>query len=105
MQEKEKRTLRQHLIFVLLTVLAALFIIPVLFVLMNSFKGKLYISDAPFAIAVEVGKAPQRKVNGRLLVNRPTSRCQVSPRSSVQVSSLDIPLPEESPEITGCELV
>ena len=47
MQEKEKRTLRQHLIFVLLTVLAALFIIPVLFVLMNSFKGKLYISDAP----------------------------------------------------------
>ena len=50
MQEKEKRTLRQHLIFVLLTVLAALFIIPVLFVLMNSFKGKLYISDAPFAI-------------------------------------------------------
>ncbi len=47
---KEKRTLGQQLIFILLVVLAALFIFPVLFVLMNSFKGKLYISDAPFAL-------------------------------------------------------
>ena len=44
----ETRTIRQNVIFAVLVVLAALFIFPVLFVLMNSFKGKLYISDAPF---------------------------------------------------------
>ncbi|MDD3339875.1 MAG: carbohydrate ABC transporter permease [Lachnospiraceae bacterium] len=33
---------------VVLAILAVLFLIPILLVLMNSFKGKLYISDAPF---------------------------------------------------------
>ncbi|MGL4738056.1 MAG: carbohydrate ABC transporter permease [Cellulosilyticaceae bacterium] len=32
------------------TVLALLFLAPILIVLMNSFKGKLYISDAPFVL-------------------------------------------------------
>ena len=35
--------------FILLIVLACLFITPILLVLMNSFKGKLYLSNAPFA--------------------------------------------------------
>ncbi len=34
---------------VVLTVLAVIFIFPIFLVLMNSFKNKLYISDAPFA--------------------------------------------------------
>lgn len=38
------------IIFVILCVLVALFITPVYFVVMNSFKGKLYISDNPFAL-------------------------------------------------------
>lgn len=46
----ETRKIRQNLILALLCVLAVLFITPVLFVLMNSFKGKLYISDEPFAL-------------------------------------------------------
>ena len=36
-------------LFVLLCVLVAAFLMPIFFVAMNSFKGKLYISDAPFA--------------------------------------------------------
>ena len=33
-----------------LTVLAIVFLMPIAVVLMNSFKGKLYISDTPFAL-------------------------------------------------------
>ncbi len=36
--------------FVLLLVLAVLFVLPVLIVLVNSFKGQFYISDAPFSL-------------------------------------------------------
>lgn len=36
--------------FIILCVLVVLFITPVYFVVMNSFKGKLYISDNPFAL-------------------------------------------------------
>ena len=35
--------------FILLIILAALFIMPILLVLMNSFKGKLYLGTEPFA--------------------------------------------------------
>lgn len=35
---------------VLLSILSALFLIPIILVLVNSFKGKFYISDAPFAL-------------------------------------------------------
>ncbi|MCI8530380.1 MAG: carbohydrate ABC transporter permease [Lachnospiraceae bacterium] len=38
-------------LFVLLCVLMIAFLTPIFFVVMNSFKGKLYISDAPFAFA------------------------------------------------------
>ena len=36
-------------LFILATVLAILFLAPIFIVLMNSFKGKFFISDAPFA--------------------------------------------------------
>lgn len=35
---------------IVLTILSVIFLMPILIVLMNSFKGKFYISDAPFAL-------------------------------------------------------
>lgn len=40
--------LKDGLIFVVMTILSVLFLAPIFIVLMNSFKGKLYISDTPF---------------------------------------------------------
>jgi raffinose/stachyose/melibiose transport system permease protein len=40
--------LRDNLIFIVLLILAVVFLIPILTVLMNSFKGKFFISDTPF---------------------------------------------------------
>lgn len=42
--------LRESLIFLVLSVLSVVFLLPILIVIMNSFKGKLYISDTPFAL-------------------------------------------------------
>ncbi|HBM76146.1 MAG TPA: carbohydrate ABC transporter permease [Clostridiaceae bacterium] len=39
---------RDNLIFIVLLILAIVFLIPILTVLMNSFKGKFFISDTPF---------------------------------------------------------
>ena len=36
--------------FIILVVFAIVFIFPILFILMNSFKGKLFISDNPFSM-------------------------------------------------------
>lgn len=41
---------QQGLIMILLCCLVVLFLTPIFFVLMNSFKGKLYISDDPFSL-------------------------------------------------------
>ena len=38
------------LMFIILTVLALIFVFPILFIFQNSFKGKLFISDNPFAM-------------------------------------------------------
>ncbi|WP_369794735.1 carbohydrate ABC transporter permease [Arcanobacterium sp. S3PF19] len=38
------------MLFILLTVLAILFLVPIIFIFINSFKGKFYISDSPFSI-------------------------------------------------------
>ncbi len=46
--QKEKTT--NILLFVLLSVLAAVFLIPLIIVLINSFKSGLYISGAPFQL-------------------------------------------------------
>jgi raffinose/stachyose/melibiose transport system permease protein len=40
---------QERILFVLLLVLALLFLTPILLVLMNSFKGRFFISDTPFA--------------------------------------------------------
>lgn len=44
----KKNHLQSILLFVFTSMLALLFIAPIAIVLMNSFKGKFYISDAPF---------------------------------------------------------
>lgn len=45
---KEKRKTSDIIIFVILLILAIAFLAPIFIVLMNSFKGKFFISDAPF---------------------------------------------------------
>jgi raffinose/stachyose/melibiose transport system permease protein len=40
----------QNLAFVFLVILALIYIVPLLIVLMNSFKGRFFISDTPFAL-------------------------------------------------------
>lgn len=44
------RRLKNFLLFSLLLLLAALFLTPVFIVFINSFKGRFYINDAPFAL-------------------------------------------------------
>lgn len=44
----KKTTVRDVTLFTVLCLLACLFLAPVLIVLMNSFKGKFFISDTPF---------------------------------------------------------
>ncbi|MCI8624007.1 MAG: carbohydrate ABC transporter permease [Provencibacterium sp.] len=45
---KGRKAVLQGLCFCLLFLLAVVFLLPVLIVLMNSFKGRFYIADAPF---------------------------------------------------------
>ena len=45
------------ILFLFLLLLSAVFLAPILMVLMNSFKGKLYISDAPFQLPSAVSFA------------------------------------------------
>jgi raffinose/stachyose/melibiose transport system permease protein len=44
-----KRTATDKVLFVLLLILAVLYLTPILIVLMNSFKGRFFIADTPFA--------------------------------------------------------
>ncbi len=46
----KRKTIWDGVLFVILCVLIVVFLAPILFVLMNSFKGKLFISNAPFSI-------------------------------------------------------
>ena len=47
---KRKKTFGDVLLFVVLCALVIVFLVPIFFVVVNSFKGKFYISDAPFAL-------------------------------------------------------
>lgn len=47
---KVRNRLQESVLFVLLCVLAAVFLGPMLIVFMNSFKGRFFISDTPFAL-------------------------------------------------------
>jgi raffinose/stachyose/melibiose transport system permease protein len=44
-----KKRSQENLIFIFMLILAVLFLAPILIVLMNSFKGRFFISDTPFA--------------------------------------------------------
>ncbi len=46
----KKKSAGDLCLFIFLCVLAVIFLAPIFFVAVNSFKGKLYISDAPFAL-------------------------------------------------------
>jgi raffinose/stachyose/melibiose transport system permease protein len=46
----DKNNLQNKTIFIFLLLLAALFLSPIFIVLMNSFKGRFFISDSPFAL-------------------------------------------------------
>ena len=45
-----KKNIWDILSIAMLVILFIVFIIPIFFVVLNSFKGRLYISDKPFAI-------------------------------------------------------
>jgi raffinose/stachyose/melibiose transport system permease protein len=47
---KTRRSLWTYTAFVFLLALAAFYLFPILLVLMNSFKGRFFISDTPFAL-------------------------------------------------------
>lgn len=49
--QKAKRV-QQAMVFLVLCCLVVVFMIPIVFVVMNSFKGKLYISDNPFVLPI-----------------------------------------------------
>ena len=42
------RKFQNRIMLAVLCLLVVIFITPILFIIMNSFKGKLYISDNPF---------------------------------------------------------
>ena len=46
----ERRKTANLITYIVLTVLAVAFLVPIALVIMNSFKNKLYISDQPFAL-------------------------------------------------------
>lgn len=47
---KAKTRVSDYILYIILSVLTVLFLSPIFIVLMNSFKGKFFISDAPFAL-------------------------------------------------------
>jgi raffinose/stachyose/melibiose transport system permease protein len=45
-----QKRFQDNILFIFLSILAVLYMTPILIVLMNSFKGRFFISDAPFAL-------------------------------------------------------
>ncbi|HIR27144.1 MAG TPA: carbohydrate ABC transporter permease [Candidatus Choladousia intestinigallinarum] len=50
---KKKQTISNVIIYIALTILSVAFLIPILLVIMNSFKNKLFISTTPFELPNE----------------------------------------------------
>lgn len=50
MKTKHPEKISNKIIFVVLCILVVIFLIPIFFIIVNSFKGKLYISDNPFSL-------------------------------------------------------
>ena len=46
---KSEKTIQNNIWFILLLILALLYLAPIIIVFINSFKGRFFISDAPFA--------------------------------------------------------
>lgn len=46
----EQKRFQNNVIFIFLSILAVLYLAPILIVFMNSFKGRFFISDTPFAL-------------------------------------------------------
>lgn len=53
-KENKKTKTSKFIIFIVLLVLAILFVSPIFIVLINSFKGKFYISEEPFKLPTEM---------------------------------------------------
>ena len=51
MVENQKKG--NNVLFFFMTILAITFLVPIFIVLMNSFKGQFFISDAPFSFPTE----------------------------------------------------
>jgi raffinose/stachyose/melibiose transport system permease protein len=49
-----QKRFQDNILFIFLSILAVLYMTPILIVLMNSFKGRFFISDAPFAPNADV---------------------------------------------------
>ncbi|EDQ95507.1 hypothetical protein CLOBAR_02486 [Intestinibacter bartlettii DSM 16795] len=47
---KTKKNVGNTVIFLILCALVVVFLAPILFIVINSFKGKFFISDNPFAL-------------------------------------------------------
>ena len=52
----EAKNNKNSIIFYLMVILSIAFLVPIFIVLMNSFKGQFYISDAPFALPAHPDK-------------------------------------------------
>lgn len=50
---KQKKEISHAIIYVILTILSVAFLVPILLVIMNSFKNKLFISTTPFELPNE----------------------------------------------------
>lgn len=49
----KKKNIGNAIIFIILCALVVVFLAPILFIVMNSFKGKFFISDAPFSFPTQ----------------------------------------------------
>ena len=72
------------LLSVLLGLLALLFLLPILVIFMNSFKGRFFIADAPFALpSAETFAGVQNYINGCLLYTSAAFRTRAAIRTQV----------------------
>lgn len=49
-----KKLMRDIILYIVLTAIAAVYMIPVIVIIINSFKGNLYVSDAPFELPDDI---------------------------------------------------
>ena len=47
---RNRKSFFKNVVYIILFLLAVVFLAPILIIIMNSFKGNFFISDAPFAL-------------------------------------------------------